>query len=152
MKPAPTDFLSPIFYLLKKLNFYILKNQPYIFFASLQKQLFSILKKIITYCLLILFSFAYSYETIKYFSKVFDGASIAWIDNFDCEEKESESEKGNEKNEKLNFAEDFYLNHKHFNNTLIAGQLELKSLSSKQSIDFSSSDFSQKVFSPPEML
>lgn len=108
------------------------------------------MKKIITYCLFILFSFAYSYETINYFSKVFDGASIAWIDSFDCEEKESE--KGNEKNEKLNFAEDFYLNHKHFNNTLIAGQLEFTSLSSKQNIDFSSSDYSQKVFSPPEIL
>ncbi|MES2139806.1 MAG: hypothetical protein V4511_08850 [Bacteroidota bacterium] len=108
------------------------------------------MKKIIAYCLLILFSFAYSYETIKYFSKVFDGGSIALIDNFDCEEKESE--KGNEKNEKLSFLEDFYLNHKHFNNTLIAGLLEPTSLSSRQNIDFSSSDFSQKVFSPPEIL
>ncbi len=136
--------------MLKKLNFYILKNKTFVFFASLQKQLFSTLKKIIAYCLLILFSFAYSYETIKYFSKVFDGGSIALIDNFDCEEKESE--KGNEKNEKLSFLEDFYLNHKHFNNTLIAGLLEPTSLSSRQNIDFSSSDFSQKVFSPPEIL
>lgn len=102
--------------------------------------------------MLIIFSFAYSFETIKYFSKVFNSDSIAWVDSFDCEEKESESEKGSEKNEKLNFSEDFYLNHKHFNNTLIAGQLELSSLSSKQNIDFSSSDYSQKVFSPPEML
>jgi len=108
------------------------------------------LQKFITYCLLILFSFAYSYETIKYFSKAFDGVSIVWIDNFDCEEKESE--KNSEKNEKLNFSEDFYLNHKHFNNTLMAGQLELASLSSNQNIDFSSSDYSQKVYSPPELL
>lgn len=108
------------------------------------------MKKIITYCLLILFSLAYSYETIKYFSKVFDGCSIALIDNFDCEEKESE--KGNEKNEKLNFAEYFYLNHKHINNTLIAGQLDAGSMGSAQNIDFSSSDYSQKVFSPPEIL
>lgn len=108
------------------------------------------MKKIITYCLLIIFSFAYSYETIKYFSKTFDGVSITWIDNFDCEEKESEN--GSEKNEKLNFSEDFYLSHKHFNNTLIAGQLEAGSLGSSQNIDFSSSDYSQKVFSPPEML
>lgn len=136
--------------MLKKLNFYLLKDQSSVFFASLQKQSFSLLKKIITYCLLIIFSFAYSYETIKYFSKTFDGVSITWIDNFDCEEKESEN--GSEKNEKLNFSEDFYLSHKHFNNTLIAGQLEAGSLGSSQNIDFSSSDYSQKVFSPPEML
>lgn len=135
--------------MLKKLNFYILKNQSPVFFASLQKQSFSLLKKIITYCLLIIFSFAYSYETIKCFSKTFDGVSIAWIDNFDCEEKESE--KSSEKNEKLNFSEDFYLNHKHFNNTLIAGQLEAGSLGSTQNPDFSSSDYSQKVYSPPEL-
>ena len=110
------------------------------------------MKKIITYSLLILFSFAYSYETIKYFSKAFDGVSIAWIDNFDCEEKESESEKSSEKNEKLNFSEDFYLNHKLFNNTLISGQLEAGNLGSNQNIDFSSSDYSQKVYSPPELL
>lgn len=110
------------------------------------------MKKITTYCLLVLFSFAYSFETIKYFSKAFDGVPIVWMDDFDCEEKQSETEKSTEKNEKLNFAEDFYLNHKHYNNTLISGQLESGRLGSKQNPDFSSSDYSQKVYSPPEIV
>lgn len=110
------------------------------------------MQKIITYSLLILFSFAYSYETIKYFSKILGDNSIVCIDDFDCEEKSSESEKSNKKNEKVNFSEDIYFNNKHPNNNLIAAILEPGSLDSNQNINFSSADYSQQVYSPPEML
>ena len=78
--------------------------------------------------------------------------SIVWVDDFDCGEEPSESEKSTEKNEKLNFDEDFYLNQKHYNNTLVVGQLDPHLIGSKQNPDFSSSDYSQKVYSPPELI
>ena len=102
--------------------------------------------------MLVLFSFAYSFETLKHFSKTFEKFSIVWVDDFDCGEEPSESEKSTEKNEKLNFDEDFYLNQKHYNNTLVVGQLDPHLIGSKQNPDFSSSDYSQKVYSPPELI
>lgn len=110
------------------------------------------MQKLITYCLLILFSFAYSYESIKYFSKGFGDISIACLADFDCEEKNSESEKSNNKNEKLNFAEDLFHKNKLLYNSLLFGIIQPGSWGSNQNSNFSSSDYSQQVYSPPEML
>lgn len=130
-----------------KLIIFFIKWYCFLYFC---KNIFSPLQKVITYSLLVIFSFAYSYETISYFSKALGDNSISWLANFDWEENDSESEKSNEKNEKLNFSEDFFFNLKH--NNIIPGQLDLRCLGHKQYIDFSSSDYSQQVYSPPEIL
>ena len=136
---------------IKIFSLFLSKDYICYFFVFLQKQLFH-LSKIITYCLLIIFSLAYSYETIKYFSTTIGDTSICWLDNFDCEEKSSESEESNKENEKLNFSEDLLLNHKNLYNNLIACYIESSNKGFNQSINFSSSNYSLQVYSPPEML
>ena len=105
------------------------------------------MKNKVTYILIFLVSFAYSYETIEYFSKTIGDTSIVWIDDIPCQEKNSESEESNEKNEKLNFSDDSYLN-----SYLISCHTECGNFCSRQNNNFSSSDYSQVVYSPPEML
>ena len=105
------------------------------------------MKKAVTYILIFLVSFACSYETMEYFSKTIGDTSIAWIDDISCQEKSSESEESNEKNEKKNFSDDSDLN-----NYPISSHIEPGNFHSKQNSDFSSSDYSQVVYSPPEML
>lgn len=74
------------------------------------------MKNNFAYILIIFVSFAFSFETIKYFSKTIGDNSIVWIDDFDCEEKDPESKKSNENNEETDFSDDLYLNNKHLNN------------------------------------
>jgi len=91
---------------------------------------------------MLLVSFAYSYETIVYFSK---GETA-----FYCEESSAESEESSEKSE--SFSDDDYLNNKHLFHRLVADPIELSALSVHQDINFSSSDYSHEVYSPPEIL
>ena len=93
-------------------------------------------------------SIAYNRETINFFSKVI-ATSIAQIDDSSCEEKAPESEESekNEKNEKTSFSDDLFLNR-----SLISAYTELWNLRSKQYINFSSSDYTQVVYSPPEFI
>ena len=107
------------------------------------------MKKAIAYILVFLVSFSYNYETIQFFSKAIGNTSISRMDNFDCEEKGTEKEDSNEKsekNEKTGFSEALY-----FDSDMISAQLELVRLHSKKNHNFSSSDFSQVVYSPPEL-
>lgn len=109
----------------------------------------SAVKTSISYILVFLISFAYNFDTIKLVSKVIGETSVVWVDDFDCEEKSEGNENSkekNEKNEKSDFFDDFYLD-----NNLISGQIELLRIHSKQNHNFSSSDFSQVVYSPPEL-
>lgn len=71
---------------------------------------------------------------------------VVWINDFDCEEKNEGNEKSKEKSEKSDIFDDFYLN-----NNLISQQIELIRIHSKRNHNFSPSDFSQVVYSPPEM-
>jgi hypothetical protein len=90
-----------------------------------------------------LVSFAYSYETIVYCSK---GDTA-----FYCEESSAESEESSEK--KLeSFSDDDYFNHKHLFHRQVADPVELSALSIHQHNNFSSSDYSHEVYSPPEVL
>lgn len=109
------------------------------------------LKNAVAYIFILLFSMAYSYETVKYISKVMGGTSVSWMDDFHCEEKSPESEESTEKNEKVDFLDDLYLTNKRPNSLLLSGPLELSSLWNRQNNIFSSTDFSQEVYSPPEM-
>lgn len=108
------------------------------------------LKNIITYILILFISFAYSYETIEYFSKAIGDDSITWADDFDCEENSSEKEDPNE--EKANFDDDWSMNNKYPNNQLIPKHFELGILSYRQHNRFSSDDYGQEVYSPPEVI
>lgn len=101
--------------------------------------------------MLILFSFAFSNETISYFSKTIGNTSIDWISDFDCEGESSQSEKSG-KNEKLNFSEDLILNTRLYNNKLLSDHFAGSASGSSQNINFSSSDYSQQVYSPPELI
>jgi hypothetical protein len=92
---------------------------------------------------MLLVSFAYSYETIVYFSK----ADTA----FYCEESSAESsEESSEKSE--SFTDDDFLSNKHLFHRLVADPIELSALSAHQHTIFSSSDYSHEVYSPPEIL
>lgn len=96
---------------------------------------------------MLLISFAYSYETIEYFSKG-DTASH-------CEEKSSEAEESSEKNaknEKETFSDDDYFHNLHLQGKLVSGHIEIAGLGSNQNNNFCSSDYSHEVYSPPEML
>jgi hypothetical protein len=101
---------------------------------------------------LIIFSFAYSYETVKYFSKIYKGISISLLDNVDFEGEDKDSGKSNDKNEKLNFSEDLFFINKHLCHNLIANPGNSNNFCSLQNVNFSSSDYSQQVYSPPDIL
>lgn len=102
------------------------------------------MKKVITYILVLVVSCAYSYESIEYFSKVYGNITIASMD--------AESEESNEKNEKESFSDDFFLHNKHLHNRVIANLMELASLGTNQNKNFSPSDYSHEVYSPPEFM
>lgn len=100
------------------------------------------LKKTITYSLLILVLFAFNFKAINYCFKLSD-SSIAFI--HDCEEKNSESEKSDEKDKKKDLSEYIYFNNTHTDliiNTLLFTQ--------QSKISFSTSDYSMAVYMPPE--
>lgn len=100
----------------------------------------------VVYLLIFCVSFAFNFETIEYFSNAL-GNSISWMEEFHCEERTAEAEESSEKSEKLKISE--YLNSNHH---FIIGLIEPSRFSSNQNIDFSSSDYSQVVYSPPEFI
>lgn len=105
------------------------------------------MKNLLTFILMLLISFAYSYETIAYFSKG-DAASH-------CEENSAEAEESSEKSEKSEkekLSDDDYFNNLHLQNKLISGHIELAGLAHSQNNNFCSADYSHEVYSPPEML
>jgi hypothetical protein len=102
------------------------------------------LKKVATYALILIISFAYGYETIEYFSIVRHG-------DFHTEEN-SESDESNEKNER-SLSDDNYFIEKHLHYRLIANPMELDWASAHrhgQNNNFPSNDYSHEVYSPPE--
>ena len=106
------------------------------------------MKTITIYIFILLASIAYSFETIEYFTKAVGGDATAWIDDFDCEESDSETEDANE--EQVDF-DDFYLNHKYLHK-LTLSHIELGFIKSMRNDNFSSTDYGQEVYSPPEIL
>lgn len=111
------------------------------FFAYLHKIPDTILRTVIAYILLFIFSLAFSYETITYFSKkISDGFQTA-LNDFETEnEKEAGDEK--EKKERKDFC--FLESHE------VKPTTQLKS-AFYTSFIFYPSEFSQTVYSPPEL-
>ena len=102
-------------------------------------------KRFILVSILALFSIANSFETISYFYKKIN--VLAVLDLKDVEENNSESEKSNEKTEKSNE----FKNLKDLEGLLFSYS-EFQKLHIPYQINFSSADFSQVVYSPPEFV
>ncbi|MES2592487.1 MAG: hypothetical protein V4608_11425 [Bacteroidota bacterium] len=101
------------------------------------------MKKVVTYCLLILFLFVFSNETISYFTKKITNGIVTDLSDFEGEE-DSESEKSDEK-EKKEFSENLF----NLDHCRLASFNHLNYIRSGDFI-FSTSDYSQTVYSPPE--
>ena len=105
------------------------------------------IKNTISGILVFMILLAYSYETVQYFIKFMDSESIVCIDDNECEEKSKESEETNKKNEILNLSEHLFPD-----SNFISDSKELATLGSNQNPDFSSSNYSLEIFSPPELI
>lgn len=99
------------------------------------------LKKIITYNLIILVLCAYNYKTVNYYLKLTNSSS-AISQDYDCEEKDSESKKGDEKKEYPDYI------HLEKNHSLLI--LPMLSFARHSNNLYSSSDYSLTVYSPPD--
>lgn len=102
------------------------------------------MKKVAVYGLIFLISFVCTYETICVLTKVIEDEQISWVDNMECE-RGAEPGETKEQKEKVDFLE-----HMHHNNHLTMAYVGLISADASQNISFSSSDYSQVVYSPPE--
>lgn len=104
---------------------------------------FTILTKAVTYCLLFLFSVAFSYETISCFSEKTDSDFQVARNDYEAE-NDTESDDENEKKESL---EDLYFHPARYLSVFSQSKASLFT-----HFTFSSSDYSQTVYSPPEQL
>lgn len=104
------------------------------------------MQKIITYNLLFLFSLAFSYETISFFSKKISDTFLAEDIN-GCENNSQESDEPGDENEKRDSLEDLYL-HQTPDLTVICQSY----FQQHTDFIFSTSDYSGTVYSPPELF
>ena len=104
--------------------------------------------KIISYSLLILVFYAFNYKTINYLFSLSE-KSISFVQDIDCEEQDSESEKSGEKIGKDELKEiSEYLLKKH-NFVIIINEL---SVLRQDNFLFISSNYIKTVFLPPEAV
>ncbi len=103
------------------------------------------LKNTITYILILLVSFAYSYETIVYMAKSIDNNLVVWVDDVQCDDNELDSKK-KETDEKKNFKEYLslpldiaFITHNGCTNNIFTPNHYLNC------------DYSLAVYSPPEL-
>lgn len=99
---------------------------------------FITLRNALVYLLILIVSIACCYETIQCFSEIIADARFTLIDDFQGEEKNTESENSNEKNENADISDDFY--HNVYANDLTSAQIELKGLRAECNKTFSPSD------------
>lgn len=103
------------------------------------------MKRVITYSLLIIVTFAFNYKAISYFVGSSE-ESIAFV--MDCEEEKSESEKSDEKEEKKEKEISEYLFHKKNTSFIVLHKLSFDNMHNSL---FIPSDYSQSVYMPPEL-
>lgn len=108
------------------------------------------MKKHILYLLIFVVSFAYSYNTIEYLSSILDNNTLAHIDNFCCEEENEESKESSEEGTESNLSDEF-LDVRLQNKTSLA-QTKRSILIRNQNTNFSPSNYSQVIYSPPELI
>ena len=100
------------------------------------------MKKILTYLFIVLFTFVFSYKTIRHLAKAMV-AEIAYCEDMDCE---NEKEKSIEKDEITDYLLHPFSDMNHL--LLLVQPMHLRDLL----VHFYSSDYSNAVFSPPELL
>lgn len=103
------------------------------------------MKRIITFILIFIVSFASCYETVKCFSTSL-GITLCSIEDH-CDERNSESKESSEKEENEKSNDDLYFTH-----NSPSASLKIKGSKFNQKLNFSSSEYSQVVYSPPEII
>lgn len=92
-------------------------------------------------------SFAYNIETVKYLLETIgDSSSVMCIDDFECDENDSE-EKEESNEEKKIFSDDYFFDNHYFPLPLT----ENKKSNHNQDKNPTSTDFQKEVYSPPEL-
>jgi hypothetical protein len=106
------------------------------------------LKSVVLILMVSLFSIANGIESIAFLYKQFNPVLVLGVCDFDCdcEESNKESEKTNEKTEKLSYFEDL-----NSLSDLLSANFSGRKLHQNNRLNFSSSDYSQVVYSPPEL-
>jgi hypothetical protein len=105
-----------------------------------------VVKNSVLYFIIFLFSTAICYETIEYCYQNISELANCEHHDIDCEENKTES-KSSEKSEKEDVFDDMLLDH-HLCITLLI--LEQKKIKSHH--PFISADYSQAIYSPPELI
>ncbi|MEJ7693883.1 hypothetical protein [Daejeonella sp.] len=103
------------------------------------------MKKLSVYLLIVILSFVYTYDSVQALAHALGrDSSFAWMKTMECE-KGAESEESKGQKEKLDFL-DHYFSH----TQLSLAQIGTISLDSHHAINFSSTDHSLTIYSPPE--
>jgi hypothetical protein len=103
------------------------------------------LKIALAYILIFVVSFIYNYETIVFFSDAIGKIQVSAIDDVDSGKNNPESEE-KEKEQKISYLDDLYMS-----NHIASVTPESCCITDKHNASFSSSDYSQVVYSPPEL-
>lgn len=105
------------------------------------------LKKAVTYFLLIVFSLVNNDETIQYLSSDKSEIIVSRIADFDCENENSEQDEQGENKIDTDLSDDFILSHR-----VLVCAPDLGVYFFNENCIFSTSDYNQIVFSPPEIV
>ncbi len=92
-------------------------------------------------------SFVYTYESMYMLTKVLQDDQVSWANCFELGERGAESGESTEQKEKMDF-----LAHLYHHNHLAQDYIGLVRSGASQNISFSSADYSQVVYSPPETI
>ncbi|MEJ7778555.1 MAG: hypothetical protein WKF68_03100 [Daejeonella sp.] len=103
------------------------------------------MKNLVVYGLVFLISFVYTYDTIFFLTRMIGDAQVSWVDSMETTERGAESGESKEQKEKIDFPE--HLTHSAH---LFLASIGSNTSDTSQNISFSSSDYSQVVYSPPE--
>ena len=106
-----------------------------------------VLKSSIIISLLFLFTVSITHQSLNFLKKLNSYTSVIDNEDMNSDEQDSESEKSNEKTDSKEFAKDFF----HYSYTTILLSYG-NSLNAEHNINYSSADYSQVVYSPPEQL
>ena len=106
-----------------------------------------LLKKITVFFMLTLFSFAASFETISCFYQKSNQDFNQLTSDFSGEEKNSDQERPDEKTKKSKYDDDLF-----FSSELFVSFAESMYSHTHSNLNYSSSAYSQVVYSPPEQL
>ncbi len=104
------------------------------------------MKKLTLHLLILILSFVYTYESVQVLANALgEKSSYAWMECLENGENSTESEESKEQKEKVDFLSQFYSH-----SQLSLARIGTDKLNSHHTINFSSSDHSLTIYSPPE--